>query len=571
MSSSSYAHTPAADRARPWLYGPRCDLFLGYGLAYLLSVPLLLMLTGRSGAGERSLWVTTVLVLFFSTPHYGATLLRVYENRKERRAYAFFTVWASAVLFGLFVLGLHSPWVGSILLTAYVVWGIWHFSAQNYGIAVMYLRRRDLDVTPDIKKPLYASFVLSAALAVIAIYVVGSQLSFAAVSHDYSGTFRILQVGIPQPFRGVVDVVAAAGYLGSLGLVAFRLRGRLPVRQLAPVGLLVLTQALWYVVPSIGAIAGVWSSTTMGYAFAAIWISTAHAVQYLWVSTYYAQRAGRCGRLGPYLFKCLLAGAAITSPGLFLAPGLFGGAAIEGPAIVVLVFAMVNLHHFVIDGAIWKLTDGRVARLLIRSQADEPVAQAPAGWGWMRAAAFGVGALVVAQQLYGAWAVRVMFTEEASLWEKHTAAHELHWLGLDLPDVWLKLGQRAEEEGQPGVALDSYRRGVEMYAQGPPPWVMSRMAWLLLEQGSDPEAVEMATEVAVYLTRMLGDTHPEGYHTLAAAHAAGRRWPEAIEAAKSALAVSRAIGDLGRARVLERALAQYRARAAAQSARLGSP
>ena len=35
--------------------------------------------------------------------------------------------------------------------------------------------------------------------------------------------------------------------------------------------------------------------------------------------------------------------------------------------VVLLVASVVNLHHFVLDGAIWKLRDGRVARVLLRT------------------------------------------------------------------------------------------------------------------------------------------------------------------------------------------------------------
>jgi len=556
------ASAPSA-RSGPWLYGPARDLLFGYGLAYIVSVPLLVAATSRSGGGEGPLWVAALFALVFSTPHYGATLLRVYESAEERRSHAFFTVWVTLLLVGLFVVGLHSPLVGSVLVTAYVTWGIWHFSAQNYGIAVMYLRRCGLEVRPGVKRPLYASFVLSALLAIVAIYVSGSGLSFAAGSEDASGTFRVLQLGVPGAVRSAMVAGATAGYLAALGLLVGRLWGRLSARRLVPLGLLVLTQALWYSVPAVGAFFGAWQSRATGYAFAAIWISTAHAVQYLWVSTYYAQRHGRCTRPAPYWTRCMLAGAAATSPALFLAPGLFGGVAIEGAAIVVLVFAVMNLHHFVLDGVIWRLRDGRLARLLVRSETDSPVAPAGGGWRWVRAVVFAVGALVVMQQLIGAWSARLVFTEGTPLAMRRAVAQELYWLGLDVPEVWLRLGTTAEEAGKRELAIRSYRRAVQMHADGPPPWVLSRLAWLLLERDDDPRSVRAATRLAVRLARALGDGSPAGYHALAAAHAAGGRWEQAIRAAERALEVSRVTGDRAQVPELRRSLAFYRARGGA--------
>ena len=62
----------------------------------------------------------------------------------------------------------------------------------------------------------------------------------------------------------------------------------------------------------------------------------------------------------------MLAGAAIwTAPVLLLAPGVFGRVPYD-LGLSALVAAAVNLHHFVLDGAIWKLRDGRVARIPLR-------------------------------------------------------------------------------------------------------------------------------------------------------------------------------------------------------------
>jgi hypothetical protein len=545
------------------LYGRTVDLLLGYGLAYVVSVPLLMALTLRTGAGEGPLWVATVLALAISTPHYGATLLRVYDDRRERRAYAFFTVWVTLLVAVLFVAGLHSAWIGSVLLTAYVTWGIWHFSAQNYGIAVMYLRRRGLDLDPGLKRALYASFVLSAFLAIVTIYVEDAALSFSAGSQDMSGTYQVMQLRVPQPVRRVLDAVAISGYLLALGLVGWRLSRRVRLRRMVPVALLLLTQALWYSVPAIGTILGAWGSDQSGYAFAAVWISTAHAAQYLWISTFYAQRVGRCPSLARFYGRCLLAGAAVTGPGLLLAPGLLGGVAVHGSAIVVLVFAVVNLHHFALDSAIWKLRNGRVARLLIRSEPDpEPQRDRTPRWRPLRVAVFGLGALVLLQQLYGAWAVRLVFAEGTPLTQRHAAARDLHWLGLDTPGVWLSLGQRADQAGSEVLAIAAYSRALAVQ-RDPPAWARVRLAGLLLGSGArDGRAVDEAIRQARRAARTGGSERTQALQLLGEAHALRGHWTRAAAAAQAAMVRSRGQGDPQDARRLRRMLERYRALAA---------
>ena len=117
------------------------DLLLGAGGAYLLSVPLLGWWMGSAGASDWPLVLVWSLSVLVNAPHYGATLLRVYGQRAERRKYALFSAWATAILLALFWWGTRNPWVGSALVTVYFTWSPWHFAAQNFGVALLFLRR----------------------------------------------------------------------------------------------------------------------------------------------------------------------------------------------------------------------------------------------------------------------------------------------------------------------------------------------------------------------------------------------------------------------------------------------
>jgi hypothetical protein len=131
-----------------WLYGPSVDLLLGAGGVYLFSVPLLVLL-GRGAELETwSVALAAIFAIFISGSHYGATILRVYELREDRRKYALFAVWATLALCALFVLGLNSVLVGSLLITLYATWSPCHFAGQNYGVSLMFLRRRGITVEP---------------------------------------------------------------------------------------------------------------------------------------------------------------------------------------------------------------------------------------------------------------------------------------------------------------------------------------------------------------------------------------------------------------------------------------
>src|SRR5262245_66549768 len=86
---------------RRWLVGPTTDLLFGCGLAYAF----VFTAHALAGAAFRD-WIPfawlPLATLLVSTPHYGATLIRVYEDAQERRIQARFAVWESAALCAAF-------------------------------------------------------------------------------------------------------------------------------------------------------------------------------------------------------------------------------------------------------------------------------------------------------------------------------------------------------------------------------------------------------------------------------------------------------------------------------------
>ena len=381
------ATAPASQR---WLFGPLPDLLLGCGLLY---AALFAVLVPASGWFQRvtPTFLAPLLVLLLSAPHYGATLLRVYEQRSERRRYALFSVWATLAIAALFVAGQHDAWVGSAVLTVYLIWSPWHYTGQNFGIAAMLLRRRGVALDGPARRWLHLSFTLSFVLAFAVMHESVGWAASRGLPLD-GDRIRFLSLGTP----GLLTTLAAVCYAAVLLVALVLLVRRAALRDLAPGLLLLASQALWFSAPAaarhwqLGGDVGPLAPDLQAGFF--VWIAVAHAIQYLWVTAYYARASGSWHGTLPYLGKTFLAGAAIwTLPVAVFAPGVLGGVGYEA-GLALLVAAAVNIHHFVLDGAIWKLRDGPIARVLIRSNVAPPDGHDAKRGSWLRRVSWALAA-----------------------------------------------------------------------------------------------------------------------------------------------------------------------------------
>ena len=407
-------HPRASESSNRWLFGPAPDLVLGCGLGYAWVFLALAVLDVRFVDAIPAGFLPLVL-LVSATPHYGATLLRVYEQRESRRAYALFSVGVTAVLAVSFAASLKFIALGSLLMTIYFNWNPWHYGGQNYGLAVMFLRRRGVEITPLAKHLLYASFILSALLAIVemngvlpgTIYApVGSQTAVGPV-------YQFISIGIAPPIQQNLTMVGLTAYFGCLLGAAGLLLRHCKLSDLGPSAALVATQSLWFVIPAAARVWGVFGnwvplgSQHFNYAF--IWIAVGHSVQYLWITTYYAQRTERFRGFPRYYIKCMLAGSMLWNfPALLFAPGVLGTIGYND-GLFLLIATVVNLHHFVLDGAIWKLRDSKIAGILIRP--TQEVERGSAGPARFRPIVWVVGTVCVFTFVLGTWEREVGFRQ----------------------------------------------------------------------------------------------------------------------------------------------------------------
>jgi tetratricopeptide (TPR) repeat protein len=580
------APTAPSSSARPWLFGAFPDLILGCGVGYA-AIFALQMAAGPELRAAIPAWAIPLVLIFASWPHHGATLLIAYEQEENRRKYAFFTLWSTLVVWGAFTAGVYSAPVGSLLITFYVTWIPWHFMGQNYGIALMFARRIGVDVSPNLKRVVYASFFLSFALMFLATHG-GDAVGRRSVAVYDSGHYAILRLPIPPMLKSIGMSLVASAY-GLTTLVAVgSLLGRAPLRKLVPVLALFASQSLWIAVPVLslhyGVLLFVDPLSPMNQAYATVVVAVAHGVQYMWITSYYALRSDPPVGVGRHFGKALLAGCGIwTLPALLFAPSLLGRVPYS-EGLGALVAAAVNLHHFVLDGAIWKLRDRRVANILLRPSERAPQIAAPVGTRRLSFArmfsfapvVWAVGAAcLVASLLVGidnALGARAMQRGRTAIAE--ASLKRLSWVGRDSPSVRANLGvvkasqgdveggraevERSlalyatpeawrakafihEGEGELLEAIHSYRESLKLGGS----WrAQNNLAWIRAV-APDPalsnaeEAVALAEAAAIATKRR----NPGVLDTLAAAYASAYRLRAAVRVAKRAEQLAAAGGD----------------------------
>jgi Flp pilus assembly protein TadD len=600
----------ATNPAEKWYFGAAPDLLLGCGALYML----LFLAMAVFGDGFREfapIGLLPLVVLVTGVPHYGATLVRICDRPEERHAYSFVAIGTSLVMIAALAVGLQSAVVGSWILTIYLTWSPWHYSGQNYGITLMFLRRREVDVSPTAKRWLYASFILSFGLTALSIHGVLPGASYAPIQYDDT-LYRQYSLGIPEGIRWPLMVGIASGYAISLMAAFGHFLRSSSLRAVAPAMFVTASQGLWFALPAFARFAGWFQSSGplaleySTYLFA--WVGIAHSVQYLWVTSYYAARsdgldprAANRTFLARYGLLVLAAGAALwVIPALVFAPGALGRIPFDA-GLAVMIAATVNLHHFVLDGVIWKLRDARISRVLLRGGAVRAAPEAVAVAGaprrslaGLKAIAWAVGIACVAIHFIGT--IEYEIGVRRALRDNDTdrafaATEHLAWIGRDsakarlvtglararagdlaggidqlergialieTPDGWGGLGRLYEQDGRVDDAIEAYRRAQDL---GPPtPELMNNLAWMLaLHRSGHRESAEEAIELARRASEAFGDRNPSALDTLAVTLAASGRFGDAQKVALRAVRIASAAGDDATAAEIAGRLALYRA------------
>ena len=295
------------------------------------------------------------LALLCNYPHFMATVYRAYHTHTEFEKYRIFTVHI-ALLLALAGVISHVwypllPWI----FTLYICWSPWHYTGQNFGLLMMFARRSGLAPSSAERNAIHLSFVASFLLLMLSFHT------------GPSSDAMILSLGLPAKFTLPARGVLAAFFVGATGWALVSLARRSSLRAILAPLTLAVTQFLWFLLPAMIELFSGREVPQTRYSSGVL--AVLHSTQYLWITSYYQAREAR-GRgdtnwkFSRYLLTLVAGGIALFIPGPWIASRIFHA---DFAASFLTFTALVNIHHFILDGALWKLRDSRVAAFLLNT------------------------------------------------------------------------------------------------------------------------------------------------------------------------------------------------------------
>lgn len=477
--------------AIPWIYNPWLDLIVGCGG---WSAPLLLVsyLSLASSSSTRTWSVLFyVLAFFFNYPHYMATIYRAYHRAEDFQKYRVFTVHITALI--ALTLILSHVWIGLLpwIFTLYLTWSPWHYSGQNYGLFMMFARRAGANPDRTTTRALYSAFIVS--------YLI----LFLSLHTGQSSDPLFISLGIPAVISKWEQVILGSAFIGFSIFGFTRLARATEWKRLIPCFTLFSSQFLWFFLPAAIALIKGWQIPQSRYSTGVL--AVMHSAQYLWITSYYARReagkstdpsttTARSWRPFAYFGVLMVGGIALFVPGPWVASRAFHH---DFTASFLIFTALVNIHHFILDGAIWKLRDGRIASLLLSSQERIASAASEAGGSVITAARWLVGNTAAARVLRVSVAVVLLAWGTVDQARYYFALHTENLADLERAaqldafdsSVQVRLARRAMEDGQGQLAETAWRRAIQANPADPAP--RHGLLQLLISQNRFDEAYQL--------------------------------------------------------------------------------
>jgi len=338
---------PADPRTRYFVNAPFDFLVIG-GASLIVYV---LFLNDHALASSPHVVSLAILLSWFCNwPHFASTSYRLYRTKSNVRQYPLTATLVPVLMLGAVVASYASPGaVAPLFVKLYLLWSPYHFSAQTIGITLLYARRCGFDVNQLERKAL-AGFVFLTFMVANARAEVGSgRGTFYGVSYP--------TLGLHQWVPNVLELAMWVCGVAFIALMMWRVvrgRGFIPPIVLLPA----VAQAAWFIQVVPGA---------HPLNFIAL-VPFFHSLQYLLIAWGVQMKESldesRARPSVAFVVQETMIWAVVIGAGgatlFWVLPHIgahFGRSFAFSTAVIL---AVVQVHHFFVDGVIWKLKNPRV-------------------------------------------------------------------------------------------------------------------------------------------------------------------------------------------------------------------
>ncbi len=311
---------------------------------------------GASGGTYRSAQIAALLVWICNWPHFSATSHRLYRSRATISQYPLTALATPALMLCAVAAAFAWPLTAApALVKLFLLWSPYHFSGQTLGIGLLYARRSGFEIRPLERRAL-AGFIFGTFAVQTARAETGS-----SGSNFYGVWYPTL--GLP----GWVSSVLLVGMWACAALFVLQLAWRYRrERRIVPwiVVLPAVTQYVWFAATPAG-----------GFS---VFVPFFHSLQYLLIAwaVNLKERLGEDARIPSrwFVWSASARWALLNVCGgavlFWVLPrvGATAGANLAFSTAVML--SAVQIHHFFVDGVIWKLKNPRVHSPLSTSLAE---------------------------------------------------------------------------------------------------------------------------------------------------------------------------------------------------------
>jgi hypothetical protein len=341
----------------PAIATPAVDLLATGGLSILAMGALLAWAFLFDGSLDFVAGDWIVLLILINSTHFMASYRLLYVGRDEILESRWSAIYVPALLLAILAwaaLGSQREPIVENLVLASSIYLAWHYTGQAWGMVSAFGRILDIDFTRTerlcIRSGMRMLLVLHVLFALSGRYPPADWIAPKTYVQLYGVVFQIVVA------LAVVSLLAGAfAYHGARSRA-----GHLPLRVVSPWLALYLWYPFWYFVPG-------------GF----LWVQLSHALQYLSfplrveVNRYSreAQRSAAQKRARVvWVYAGLVAIGLVVLHGPPLAAHAFGPGWYSNDvarSLFTAFAACVAIHHYFIDGAVWKLRNPKVRRELL--------------------------------------------------------------------------------------------------------------------------------------------------------------------------------------------------------------